>query len=131
MLGLFGPKSDKIAVYKAAFAYQGAFRKDFSTGSPVINEVVLGVPVISFPCSPISLKERSLKGVSVFSVLLGLFGSLRAPVSGARDPLVGSYPCCLSPSPKPAEGCPPKAAASCSIRRLRNSCRNAWQKVML
>ena len=44
--------------------------------------VLLGVPVISFPCSPISLKERSLKGVSVFSVLLGLFGSLRAPVSG-------------------------------------------------
>jgi hypothetical protein len=42
MLGLFGPKSDKIAVYKAAFAYQGPFRKDFSTGSPVINEVVLG-----------------------------------------------------------------------------------------
>src|SRR5215211_3715003 len=41
MLGLFGPNSDKIAVYKAAFAYQGPFRKDFSTGSPVINEVVL------------------------------------------------------------------------------------------
>jgi hypothetical protein len=37
MLGLFGPNSDKIAVYKAAFAYQGPFRKDFSTGSPVIN----------------------------------------------------------------------------------------------
>jgi hypothetical protein len=93
--------------------------------------VLLGVPVISFPCSPISLKERSLKVVSVFSVLLGLFGSLRAPVSGARDPLVGSYPCWLSPSPKPAEGRPPKAAPSCSIRWLRNSCRNAWQKVML
>jgi hypothetical protein len=43
MLGLFGPNSDKIAVYKAAFAYQGPFRKDFSTGSPVINEVVLEV----------------------------------------------------------------------------------------
>src|SRR5215204_6016843 len=41
MSELFGAKIDKIAVYKAAFAYQGAFRKDFSTGSPVINEVVL------------------------------------------------------------------------------------------
>jgi hypothetical protein len=41
MLGLFSPKSDKIALYKAAIVYQGPFRKDFSTGSPVINEVVL------------------------------------------------------------------------------------------
>jgi hypothetical protein len=49
MLGLFGPKSDKIAVYKAAFAYQGPFRKDFSTGSPVINEVVLGTQVNNSP----------------------------------------------------------------------------------
>jgi hypothetical protein len=41
MLGLFGPKSDKIAVYKADIVYQGPFRQDFSAGSPVINEVVL------------------------------------------------------------------------------------------
>jgi hypothetical protein len=32
-LGLFGPKSDKIGAYRAAFIYQGPFKKDFSTGS--------------------------------------------------------------------------------------------------
>jgi len=42
MLGLFGPKSGKIGVYKAAFIYQGRFKEGFSAGSPVINEVVLG-----------------------------------------------------------------------------------------
>jgi hypothetical protein len=41
MLGLFGPKSGKIGVYKAAFIYQGPFKEGFSAGSPVINEVVL------------------------------------------------------------------------------------------
>jgi hypothetical protein len=41
MLGLFGPKSGKIGVYKAAFIYQGPFKEDFSAGSPAINEVVL------------------------------------------------------------------------------------------
>jgi hypothetical protein len=41
MLGLFGPKSGKIGVYKAALIYQGPFKEDFSAGSPVINEVVL------------------------------------------------------------------------------------------
>ena len=42
MLGLFGPKSGKIGVYRAAFIYQGPFKEGFSAGSPVINEVVLG-----------------------------------------------------------------------------------------
>ena len=41
MLGLFGPKSGKIGVYKAALIYQGPFKEDFSAGSPAINEVVL------------------------------------------------------------------------------------------
>jgi hypothetical protein len=43
MLGLFGPKSGKIGVYKAAFIYQGPLKEDFSAGSPAINEVVLEV----------------------------------------------------------------------------------------
>jgi hypothetical protein len=41
MLGLFGPKSGKIGVYRAASIYQGPFKEDFSAGSPAINEVVL------------------------------------------------------------------------------------------
>ena len=41
MLVLFGPKSGKIRVYKAAFVYQGSFKEGFSAGSPEINEVVL------------------------------------------------------------------------------------------
>jgi hypothetical protein len=41
MLGLFGPKSDKIGAHRAALAYQGPFKKDFSTGFRVINKVVL------------------------------------------------------------------------------------------
>jgi hypothetical protein len=41
MLGLFGPKSGKIGVYKAAFIYQGPFKEDFTAGSPAIDEVVL------------------------------------------------------------------------------------------
>ena len=45
MLGLFGPKSGKIGVYKAAFIYQGPLKEDFSAGSPAINEVVLGTSV--------------------------------------------------------------------------------------
>jgi hypothetical protein len=43
MLGLFGPKSGKIGVYKAAFIYQEPFKEDFSASSPAINEVVIGV----------------------------------------------------------------------------------------
>ena len=39
---LFGPKSDKIGAYRAAFIYQEPLKGDFSTGSPVVNEVVLG-----------------------------------------------------------------------------------------
>jgi len=41
MLGVFGSKSDKIGAYRAAFAYHGPFKRDFSTGTGVINEVVL------------------------------------------------------------------------------------------
>ena len=28
MLGLFGPKSDKIGAYRVAFVYQGPFREE-------------------------------------------------------------------------------------------------------
>jgi hypothetical protein len=45
MLGVFGPKSRKIGVYKGAFIYQGPFKEDFCAGSPAINEVVLGTGV--------------------------------------------------------------------------------------
>ena len=37
----FGPKSDKIWAYRGAFIYQEPFKKDSSTASRVINEVVL------------------------------------------------------------------------------------------
>jgi hypothetical protein len=40
-LQLFGPKSDKIGAQKPAFATINHQKKDFSTGSPVINKVVL------------------------------------------------------------------------------------------
>jgi hypothetical protein len=40
-LGVFGPKSGKIGLYKGAFIYQGPFKEDFCAGSPAINEVVL------------------------------------------------------------------------------------------
>src|SRR5687767_3244972 len=45
MLGVFGPKSGKIGVYKGAFIYQGPFKEDFCAGSPATNEVVLGTSV--------------------------------------------------------------------------------------
>src|SRR5215212_11713271 len=38
----FGPKSDKIGAHRGAFVYQEPFKKDSSTASRVINEVVLG-----------------------------------------------------------------------------------------
>jgi hypothetical protein len=38
----FRAKSAEIGFYGAAFVYQGPFEKVFSTGSRVINEVVLG-----------------------------------------------------------------------------------------
>ena len=41
MLGVFGPKSGKIGLYKGAVIYQGPFKEDFCAGSPAINEVVL------------------------------------------------------------------------------------------
>src|SRR5215212_3315567 len=37
----FGPKSDKIGAHRGAFVYQEPFKKDASTASRVINEVVL------------------------------------------------------------------------------------------
>jgi hypothetical protein len=40
-LGLFGPKGAEIGTYRTTFVYQGPFNKDASTGSRVINEVVL------------------------------------------------------------------------------------------
>ena len=45
MLGMFGPKSDKIGAHRGAFVYQETFKKDFATASRVINEVVLSNPV--------------------------------------------------------------------------------------
>src|SRR5215217_1215339 len=41
MLGLFGPKGAEIGTYRTTFVYQGPFKEDSSTGSRVINEVVL------------------------------------------------------------------------------------------
>ena len=41
----FGPKSDKIGAHRGAFVYQEPFKKDSSTASRVINEVVLGTGV--------------------------------------------------------------------------------------
>ena len=38
----FGPKSDKIGAHRGAFVYQEPFKKDSSTASRVIDEVVLG-----------------------------------------------------------------------------------------
>src|SRR5215218_63939 len=102
MLGLFGPKSDKIAVYKAAFAYQGAFRKDFSTGSPVINEVVLGCSFLS--CSTnisLSLSRSRRARASRLRCLCAPCLSLRA--SSSRPQFLASCllctfslpPCCV------------------------------------
>ena len=42
---MFRPKSDKIAAQRTAFTYHEPLKKDFSAGSPVINEVVLGTSV--------------------------------------------------------------------------------------
>jgi hypothetical protein len=39
----FGPKSDKIWTHRGAFIYQEPFKKDSSTASRVINEVVLDI----------------------------------------------------------------------------------------
>ena len=40
-MGLFRPKGAEIGTYTTTFVYQGPFKKDASTGSRVINEVVL------------------------------------------------------------------------------------------
>ena len=45
MLRAFGPKSDKIGAYRAAFVHQVPFEKDFSSAPRVVNEVVLGTLV--------------------------------------------------------------------------------------
>ena len=42
-MGLFGPKGAEIGTYRTTFVYQGPFKEDSSTGSRVINEVVLEV----------------------------------------------------------------------------------------
>ena len=47
MLGMFGPKSDKIRAYRGLLS-TGPFKKDFSSASRVINEVVLGTSVNSY-----------------------------------------------------------------------------------
>ena len=41
MLGLFGPKSDKIELYIAALLYLDPLKESVSTESRAINEVVL------------------------------------------------------------------------------------------
>ena len=47
MLGPFGPKSDKIGAYRAAFVRQVPFEKELSSASRVINEVVLAIQCLS------------------------------------------------------------------------------------
>ena len=41
MLGLFGPKSDKIELYRTAILYLDPLKESVSTESRVSNEVVL------------------------------------------------------------------------------------------
>ena len=41
-IGTVRAEGVEIRTYRAAFVYQVPFRKDSSTGSPVINAVVLG-----------------------------------------------------------------------------------------
>jgi hypothetical protein len=45
MLGLFGPKSDKIELYRTAILYLDPLKESVSTESRVSNEVVLGTSV--------------------------------------------------------------------------------------
>jgi hypothetical protein len=40
-LGLFGPKAAEIRTYRTTSVYHKPFKKDSSTGSRAINEVVL------------------------------------------------------------------------------------------
>ena len=42
---MFGPKGAEIGTYGTTLVYQGPFKRDSSTGSRVINEVVLGSSV--------------------------------------------------------------------------------------
>jgi hypothetical protein len=58
----FGPKSDKIGAHRGAFVYQEPFKKDSSTASRVINEVVLGTSVNK-------LQDAPLNGLSSLSGL--------------------------------------------------------------
>ena len=93
--------------------------------------MLLGAPALLFPSFTNLIEGAFSEGGECVHSPPRPFRQSSRPGDRAQDHLVGSYPCWLSPSPKPAEGCPLKAAASCSIRRLRNSCRNAWQKAML
>src|SRR5215211_862996 len=74
MLGLLGPKSGKIGAYRAASVYQGLFKKGLSTGSRVINEVVLGTWVNKSTKSPVLLGAR-----------LGPGSLLHSPLASVRD----------------------------------------------
>jgi hypothetical protein len=47
MLGLFGPKSDKIELYIAALLYLDLLKESVSTESRAIDEIVLGSSVNS------------------------------------------------------------------------------------
>src|SRR5215218_402883 len=85
MLGLFGPKSGKIGVYKAAFIYQGPLKEDFSAGSPAINEVVL--------------VTRCIMG-SVFSDYqegAAIFGTVSPTRRGGPSSQLAQSPCARDP----------------------------------
>ena len=76
----FGPKSDKIWAHRGAFIYQEPFKKDSSTASRVINEVVLGTSVNS-PFGFASHGDDDFStGVSFFQIPHG-FGDLAQWVS--------------------------------------------------
>src|SRR5215203_3383287 len=83
MLGLFGPKGDKGRVYTTAFVYQGRFRKRFSAGSSVINEVVLegaflevGLSLLLLACGLFFLHDLQaldhLEGEAHYAAVLAL-----------------------------------------------------------
>src|SRR5215203_4080155 len=73
----FGPKSDKIGAHRGAFVYQEPFKKDSSTASRVINEVVM---------------ERLYE--KWFSEgILNLPGFIGGSVNGLRPVVVGGVHC--------------------------------------
>src|SRR5215217_7818530 len=90
MLGLFGPKSGKIGVYKAAFIYQGPLKEDFSAGSPAINEVVLGCCLLSYRAN--GEPNSSSEGVMCLCVMyLGQAFLLKAHPSIAVSPILSMW----------------------------------------